>query len=65
MWERWIGDMRGLTKPVDESVDHDIRQKLVGIGLLREFEQIIAEIHLPSTTLRAWTEEYVIEFLNN
>jgi hypothetical protein len=30
--------LRGLTKPVEESVDHDVRQNRVGIGTLKEFE---------------------------
>jgi hypothetical protein len=51
---------RGLAKPVEESVDHDVRQNWVGVVTLKEFEKIIAEIYLPSTTLRAWTSERVI-----
>jgi hypothetical protein len=30
--------LRGLTKPVEESVDHDVCQNRVGIGTLKEFE---------------------------
>jgi hypothetical protein len=59
-----LRDLRGLTKPVEESVDHDIRQNWFGIGTVKKFEWIIAEIYLPSTTLRAWTAERVIEVLN-
>jgi hypothetical protein len=35
-----------------------------GSGTLKEFEDIMAEIYLPSTTLRAWAAERVIEVLN-
>jgi hypothetical protein len=30
--------LRGLTKPVEKSVDHDARQKWGGIGTLKEFQ---------------------------
>jgi hypothetical protein len=30
--------LRGLTKPVEKSVDHDVHQNRVGIGTLKEFE---------------------------
>jgi hypothetical protein len=30
--------LRGLTKPVEESVDYDVPQNRVGIGTLKEFE---------------------------
>jgi hypothetical protein len=56
--------LRGLTKPVEKSVDHDVHQNRVGIGTLKEFEEIMAEIYLPSTTQRAWAAERVIEVLN-
>jgi hypothetical protein len=33
-----------LTKPVEKSVDHDVHQNRVGIGTLKEFEEIMAEL---------------------
>jgi hypothetical protein len=51
--------LRGLTKPVEKSVDHDVHQNPVGIGTLKEFKEIMAKIYLPSTTLRAWAAERV------
>jgi hypothetical protein len=56
--------LRGLTKPVEKSDEHDVRQNRVGIGTLKEFEEIMAESYLPSTTLRAWAAERVIEVFN-
>jgi hypothetical protein len=37
---------------VEKSVKHDVRQNRVGVGTMKEFEEIMAEIYLPSTTLR-------------
>jgi hypothetical protein len=45
---------------VEESVDNDARQNWVGIGTLKEFEQTIAEIYSPSTTVRASAAECVV-----
>jgi hypothetical protein len=49
---------------VEKFVDHDVHQNRVGIGTLKEFEEFMAEIYLPSTTLRAWAAERVIEVHN-
>jgi hypothetical protein len=38
-----LRDLRGLTKPVEESVDHDVRQNWVGVGTLKEFGMDDAE----------------------
>jgi hypothetical protein len=32
--------LKGLTKPVEELVDHDVPQNRVGVGTLKEFEWI-------------------------
>jgi hypothetical protein len=34
----YIEGLRGLTKPVEDSIDHDVRQSRVGNGMLKEFE---------------------------
>jgi hypothetical protein len=34
-----LRDLRGLTKPVEESVDHDVRQNRVGIGTLKSLNR--------------------------
>jgi hypothetical protein len=49
---------------VEKSVDHDVCQNRFGIGTLKEFEEIMAEIHLPSTAMRAWAAERVIKVHN-
>jgi hypothetical protein len=54
MRETCMEGLRGLTKPVEESVNHDVRQNWVFIGTVKEFGYIIAEIYLPPTTLRQW-----------
>jgi hypothetical protein len=64
----WRDSLRGwgggLTKPLEETVEHDVNQNWVGVGTLKELEKIIPEIYLLSTTLRAWAAERVIEVAN-